>query len=205
MIRLARAMVVAVFSVAAVGCGDGSGGDSEEPIDVTDVVGATLQTSMGDIEVTLFPDRAPETVENFVGLAEGGRATNPNTDSERFYDGTVFHRVIDDFMIQGGDPDADGSGGPGYEFGDEIDPELAFDEPGKLAMANSGPDTNGSQFFLTTVPTPWLDGKHTIFGAVADDAGLDVLAEISKVETDENDKPVSDITLKSVRIHREGD
>lgn len=171
---------------------------------IADVTGATLHTSHGDIEVVLFPEEAPETVANFVGLAEGDKATNPTTGDERFYDGTVFHRVIPDFMIQGGDPEGTGRGGPGYTFADEIRPDLVFDEPGKLAMANSGPNTNGSQFFVTTVPTPWLDGKHTIFGEVADSASLDVAVAISLLPTDGADRPTEDVVLESVTVHRSG-
>ncbi|MFC7328662.1 peptidylprolyl isomerase [Marinactinospora rubrisoli] len=174
------------------------GGDSA----ITTVTGATLHTSAGDIEVTLFPEQAPETVANFVLLAEGDRVANPVTGKDEFYDGTLFHRVIPDFMIQGGDPQGTGTGGPGYTFGDEIVPELTFDEPGRLAMANAGPGTNGSQFFITSAPTPWLDGKHTIFGQVADDAGNDVVADISAVETDASDRPVEDVVLESVTVHR---
>jgi len=169
---------------------------------VSDVTGATLHTSLGDIEVVLFPEEAPETVANFVGLAEGSKATNPTTGDDRFYDGTIFHRVIPDFMIQGGDPEGTGRGGPGYTFADEIRPDLVFDEPGKLAMANSGPNTNGSQFFVTTVATPWLDGRHTIFGEAADDASLDVAVAISLVPTDGADRPTEDVVLESVTIHR---
>ncbi|MFC3999947.1 peptidylprolyl isomerase [Nocardiopsis sediminis] len=180
-------------------------GEELPEVDIAGVEGATLRTSEGDIEVVLFPDRAPETVQNFVGLAEGGRAQNPQTGEDRFYDGTVFHRVIPDFMIQGGDPEGTGTGGPGYAFADEIDPELAFDAPGKLAMANSGPDTNGSQFFITSAPTPHLDDLHTIFGEVAADSDLEVVEAISAVETDAADRPAEDIVLESVEIHRSGD
>src|SRR5512136_212220 len=130
---------------------------------------ATFQTSMGDIEVKLFPERAPKTVENFVGLAEGTKEwTDPKGQKVKrpLYDGTIFHRVIPDFMIQGGDPLGNGTGGPGYRFADEIGPQNRFDRPGLLAMANAGPNTNGSQFFITEVPTPWLDKGHTIFGEV---------------------------------------
>lgn len=178
--------------------------DSDSGTDsASDVTGATLHTSLGDIEVVLFPDKAPETVANFVGLAEGDKATNPTTGDDRFYDGTIFHRVIKDFMIQGGDPEGTGRGGPGYTFDDEIHPDLIFDEPGKLAMANSGPNTNGSQFFITTVPTPWLDGMHTIFGEVADEESLEVAVAISQVPTDANDRPTEDVVLESVTIHRD--
>lgn len=195
--------------LAATSCGadtepQGSGAPKKGDVDPS-VQGATLRTSEGDIKVTLFPERAPATVANFVGLAEGGTAVNPETGKEKFYDGTVFHRVIAGFMIQGGDPLGTGAGGPGYTFGDEIDPDLAFDEPGRLAMANSGPGTNGSQFFLTTAPAPHLNGKHTIFGEVADADGRQVLDAISQVRTDAEDRPEEDIVLDSVVIHRSGD
>jgi len=180
-------LLSSVLLVSATACQPDAA--TEESSSVADVTGATLHTSHGDIEVVLFPEEAPETVANFVGLAEGDKATNPTTGDDRFYDGTIFHRVIPDFMIQGGDPLGTGRGGPGYTFADEIHPDLVFDEPGKLAMANSGPDTNGSQFFVTTVPTPWLDGKHTIFGEVADSASLDVAVQISQVPTDGADRP----------------
>ena len=137
---------------------------------------ATLRTSLGEIEVKLFPDHAPKTVRNFVELAEGAKEwTNPNTGKttkDKLYDGTVFHRVIPNFMIQGGDPLGSGRGGPGYRFADEFHPELAFTKPYLLAMANAGPGTNGSQFFITTVPTDWLNRKHTIFGEVAEDGEI---------------------------------
>lgn len=183
----------------------GSDPDAEraEDVDITDVTGATLQTSMGDIELVLFADRAPETVRNFVGLAEGDIATNPETGAEEFYDDTIFHRVIEGFMIQGGDPDGTGTGGPGYTFDDEIDPELAFDEPGVLAMANSGPDTNGSQFFVTTDAASHLDEMHTIFGEVADDESLDVAVEISRLDTGEGDRPETEVVVESVDVHRD--
>lgn len=152
---------------------------------------AILHTNRGAVTLELFADDAPKTVANFQKLA-----------SEGFYDGLIFHRVIPDFMIQGGDPEGTGRGGPGYTFADEIRPDLVFDEPGKLAMANSGPNTNGSQFFVTTVATPWLDGRHTIFGEVADDASLDVAVAISLVPTDGADRPTEDVVLESVTIHR---
>lgn len=167
---------------------------------------AILHTTAGDISVELLPNHAPKTVKNFTELATGARTwTHPETGSETnqpLYDGTIFHRVIPDFMIQGGDPEGTGRGGPGYTFADEIRPDLVFDEPGKLAMANSGPNTNGSQFFVTTVATPWLDGRHTIFGEVADDASLDVAVAISLVPTDGADRPTEDVVLESVTIHR---
>jgi peptidyl-prolyl cis-trans isomerase A (cyclophilin A) len=165
---------------------------------------ATLQTSQGTVVVRLFPDQAPKTVRNFVELAEGGKQwTDPNTGREttsKLYDGTIFHRVIPDFMIQGGDPLGSGRGGPGYRFGDEIHPDLRFDRPYLLAMANAGPGTNGSQFFITVVPTPWLNGKHTIFGEVIE--GADVVDQITRVKTGSQDRPVEDVTLESVTVDR---
>lgn len=156
---------------------------------------ATLKTSLGDIRVELFADKAPKTVANFVGLAEGTKT------GKSFYNGTIFHRVIKDFMIQGGDPLGTGMGGPGYQFEDEFDSSLAFDGPGYLAMANSGPNTNGSQFFITTVPTPWLTGKHTIFGKVI--SGQAVVTQIESVKTGANDRPETPVVLQSVLIERQ--
>ena len=143
---------------------------------------ATFKTSMGDIVVRLLPERAPKTVENFVGLAEGTRGWSDPRSGQKvnrpLYDGTVFHRVIPDFMIQGGDPLGTGTGGPGYRFADEIGPHNKFDAPGKLAMANAGPNTNGSQFFITEVPTPHLDRGHTIFGETV--KGQDLVGKIAR-------------------------
>jgi peptidyl-prolyl cis-trans isomerase A (cyclophilin A) len=171
---------------------------------MTEALTATLATTQGTVTVRLFPDHAPKTVRNFVELAEGGREwSNPKTRAttkDKLYDGTIFHRVITGFMIQGGDPLGTGTGGPGYKFADEIHPDLQFDRPYLLAMANSGPGTNGSQFFITTVPTPWLTGKHTIFGDVID--GADVVEEISRVQTVPGDRPVQDVVLQSVTISR---
>ena len=165
---------------------------------------ATLQTSQGRVVIRLFPDHAPKTVRNFVELAEGGRQwTDPRTgraSTSKLYDGTIFHRVIPDFMIQGGDPLGTGTGGPGYKFADEFHPDLRFDRPYLLAMANAGPGTNGSQFFITVVPTPWLNGKHTIFGEVIE--GADVVDRISRVKTGSQDRPVEDVTIESVTIDR---
>jgi peptidyl-prolyl cis-trans isomerase A (cyclophilin A) len=165
---------------------------------------ATLQTNQGRIVIRLFPDHAPKTVRNFVELAEGGRQwTDPRTGratTSKLYDGTIFHRVIPDFMIQGGDPLGSGRGGPGYKFADEFHPDLRFDRPYLLAMANAGPGTNGSQFFITTVPTPWLNGKHTIFGEVVE--GADVVDRISRLKTGSQDRPVEDVTIESVTIDR---
>jgi peptidyl-prolyl cis-trans isomerase A (cyclophilin A) len=171
---------------------------------MTEALTATLTTTQGTVTVRLFPDQAPKTVRNFVELAEGGKEwTNPVTrakSKDKLYDGTVFHRVIAGFMIQGGDPLGNGTGGPGYKFGDEIHPDLRFDKPYLLAMANSCPGTNGSQFFITTVPTPWLTGKHTIFGEVI--GGADVVEKISRVQTVPGDRPVTDVVLQSVTIQR---
>jgi peptidyl-prolyl cis-trans isomerase A (cyclophilin A) len=168
---------------------------------------ATLKTNHGDIEVQLFPNQAPKTVKNFVELAEGSREwTHPETGkktTEKLYDGTVFHRVISGFMIQGGDPLGNGTGGPGYEFGDEIHPDLAFTKPYLLAMANAGPGTNGSQFFVTVGATAWLTGKHTIFGEVADPAGQKVVDAIAGIQTNpRTDRPVQDVVIESVTIDR---
>src|SRR5438105_80921 len=171
---------------------------------MTDTLTATLRTNQGTVVIRLFPDHAPKTVRNFVELAEGGREwTDPGTGqatTQKLYDGTIFHRVIPDFMIQGGDPLGSGRGGPGYKFADEIHPDLAFDRPYLLAMANAGPGTNGSQFFITVAPTPWLNGKHTIFGQVME--GTDVADEISKVKAVGN-RPNVDVVLKEVRIEEE--
>ena len=169
---------------------------------MTTTLTATLRTNQGDIVLRLFPDHAPKTVRNFVELAQGTREwTDPRTGQpakERLYDGTVFHRVIPGFMIQGGDPLGTGTGGPGYKFADEIHPDLRFDRPYLLAMANAGPGTNGSQFFITTAPTPWLTGKHTIFGEVVQ--GSDIVDKISSVQTDSRDRPANDVVIESVEI-----
>src|ERR671921_446125 len=167
---------------------------------------ATITTSLGDITVELFPNHAPETVRNFVGLASGTKDwTNPRTGaagSGPLYEGTVFHRVISNFMIQGGDPLGTGTGGPGYQFGDEFHPELAFTKPYLLAMANAGPGTNGSQFFITVGPTPHLNRKHTIFGEVADQASREVVDRIATVPTARGDRPVEDVVIESVEVQR---
>jgi peptidyl-prolyl cis-trans isomerase A (cyclophilin A) len=167
---------------------------------------AVLSTSEGDIRVQLFPNHAPKTVANFVDLAEGTREwTDPRTGartSAPLYDGTVFHRVIGGFMIQGGDPLGTGTGGPGYRFADEIHPELAFTRPYLLAMANAGPGTNGSQFFITVAPTQCLTGKHTIFGEVADAESRAVVDKIIAVPTGQMDRPKTDVTVTKVAIER---
>ncbi|MDH3975452.1 MAG: peptidylprolyl isomerase [Deltaproteobacteria bacterium] len=165
---------------------------------------AIFETSMGNITVILFEKEAPKTVANFVELAEGKKEwRDPKTGKmtkRPLYNGTIFHRVIPKFMIQGGDPAGNGTGGPGYNFEDEFTPKLRHNAPGKLSMANRGPNTNGSQFFITEVPTPHLDGRHTIFGQVLD--GLDLVKEIARVKRNRRDKPIEDVVLKKVIIKR---
>jgi peptidyl-prolyl cis-trans isomerase A (cyclophilin A) len=173
---------------------------------VSDELYATLTTNHGDIKVKLFPNHAPKTVRNFVELAEGTREwTDPRTgrtSTDRLYDGTTFHRVIQGFMIQGGDPLGSGRGGPGYQFGDEIHPELSFDRPYLLAMANAGANTNGSQFFITVGKTAWLNRKHTIFGEVSDPSSRGVVDTIAALETDHSDRPKQPVTIESVTVER---
>jgi peptidyl-prolyl cis-trans isomerase A (cyclophilin A)/peptidyl-prolyl cis-trans isomerase B (cyclophilin B) len=182
---------------------------------MSDDLTATLHTSEGDIEVRLFDERAPNTVENFVGLATGsndyegtevgpgtGAWEDPDSGEKRIdplYDDIEFHRVIEDFMLQAGDPTGTGRGGPGYTFDDEFHPDLRHDEPGKLSMANRGPDTNGSQFFITLDAQPHLDDKHAVFGEVID--GMDVVEAIGSVDTDPSDRPIDTVLLESVEIH----
>jgi peptidyl-prolyl cis-trans isomerase A (cyclophilin A) len=165
---------------------------------------ATFDTSEGRFKVRFFDDKAPKTVGNFVGLAEGTQEwTDPKTRQKvkrPFYDGLIFHRVIDGFMLQGGCPLSTGTGGPGYQFADEFGPGLKHDRPGLLSMANAGPNTNGSQFFVTLVPTPWLDNKHAIFGEVIE--GMDVVQKIGKIRTDPRDRPLNDIVINSISIER---
>ncbi|MUV89582.1 peptidylprolyl isomerase [Halapricum sp. CBA1109] len=178
---------------------------------------ATIHTNKGDIEVELYDERAPRTVENFVGLAEGaddydaaevepgsGAWEDPETGEKRIdplYDGVEFHRVIEDFMVQVGDPLGNGKGGPGYTFDDEFHSDLRHDGPGILSMANRGPDTNGSQFFITLGAQPHLDEKHPVFGEVTD--GMDVVEEIGSVSTDARDQPQETIEIESVTVHRD--
>jgi len=167
-------------------------------------ISATLHTSEGDIDIDLFDERAPRTVENFVGLATGEKPwTDPETEEpvegEPLYDDIPFHRVIGDFMIQTGDPTGTGRGGPGYTFDDEFHEDLRHESAGTVSMANRGPDTNGSQFFITLAPQPHLDDKHAVFGEVTD--GMDVVEAIGGAKTDRQDKPKDEILLESVEIH----
>ena len=163
---------------------------------------ATLKTNRGDIVINLFPDHAPATVENFTALAEGTKEYRDDAGRSggRFYDGLGFHRVIKGFMIQGGCPLGTGTGGPGYKFKDEFHPELQFDRPYLLAMANAGPGTNGSQFFITVGPTPHLNRRHTIFGEVADESSRAVVDKIAKVRTGRQDRPVESVVISSVDV-----
>jgi peptidyl-prolyl cis-trans isomerase A (cyclophilin A) len=170
----------------------------------TRVSTATLHTNRGDIVIDLFDTKAPKTVANFVGLATGTKeytdATSGAKATGNFYDGLVFHRVIDGFMIQGGCPRGDGRGGPGYTFADEFHPDLTFNRPYLLAMANSGPGTNGSQFFITAGPTPHLNRKHTIFGEVTDPASQKVVDAVSTTPTDRSDRPKDAVVINSVTV-----
>jgi peptidyl-prolyl cis-trans isomerase A (cyclophilin A) len=155
---------------------------------------ALFDTSEGKFKARLFADKAPKTVENFTSLAEGAKTGKP------FYDNLIFHRVIPDFMIQGGCPEGTGRGGPGYKFADEFHPSLKHGKKGLLSMANAGPNTNGSQFFVTVAPTPWLDNKHSIFGEVIE--GYDVVEKISRLPRDSQDRPKKEVKLNSVTIER---
>jgi peptidyl-prolyl cis-trans isomerase A (cyclophilin A) len=165
---------------------------------------AAIETSVGTIRIKLFSDFAPKTVKNFIGLSDGsGEWTNLKSGEKTkgvFYSGTIFHRVIPGFMIQGGDPLGSGRGGPGYQFEDEFHPELSFEKPYMLAMANAGPDTNGSQFFITVATTVWLNRKHTIFGEVTDQESRDVVDKIANSKTGASDKPVEDIQIIQIVI-----
>lgn len=165
---------------------------------------AVFNTSMGRIVCRLFEKEAPKTVANFIGLAEGTKEwTDPKSGQpvkRKLYDGLIFHRVIPGFMIQGGDPLGNGTGGPGYRFEDEFSPALKHDRPGRLSMANAGPGTNGSQFFITQVPTQWLDGRHTIFGQVVE--GLEVVTKIVTVPRGPNDRPITPVVMETVVITR---
>ncbi|MFI9380894.1 peptidylprolyl isomerase [Kutzneria sp. NPDC052558] len=171
-----------------------------------DIVGATLHTTQGDIRLHLFENHAPHTVRNFAGLAEGtANYTTENARGEKsgpFYDGAVFHRVIKGFMLQGGDPTGTGRGGPGYTFKDEFHSELVFNKPYLLAMANAGPGTNGSQFFITVGPTPHLNRKHTIFGEVRDAESRAVVDAIANTPTDRSDRPLTEVAIEKITIER---
>jgi peptidyl-prolyl cis-trans isomerase A (cyclophilin A) len=155
---------------------------------------AAFDTTEGKFKVKLFAEKVPNTVDNFISLADGSKTGKP------FYDGTVFHRVIPDFMIQGGDPEGTGRGGPGYKFADEFHASLKHTKPGILSMANAGPNTNGSQFFITVAATPWLDNRHSVFGEVTE--GYDVVEKISKVARGAQDRPVKEVRINSVKIER---
>ncbi|NNK10996.1 MAG: peptidylprolyl isomerase, partial [Flavobacteriaceae bacterium] len=187
----------ATFLLLLIGC------KSSQYADLGDGIFADIKTTKGDIILKLEHESTPVTVANFVSLAEG---TSPFVSEEykekKFYNGLIFHRVMSDFMIQGGDPLATGSGYPGYRFKDEIVDSLRHDKAGMLSMANGGPKTNGSQFFITLKPTPWLDGKHTVFGEVIE--GMDVVDSIGIVETNQKDRPAVDVVMNSVEIIRNG-
>ncbi len=155
---------------------------------------AVFDTTEGKFKIKLFADKTPRTVENFISLAEGSKTGKP------FYDGTIFHRVIPDFMIQGGDPEGTGRGGPGYKFADEFHKDLKHAKAGIVSMANAGPNTNGSQFFITVAATPWLDNKHSVFGEVSE--GYDVVEKISRVKRGAQDRPVKEVVVNSVKIER---
>ncbi|MEM7449376.1 MAG: peptidylprolyl isomerase [Myxococcota bacterium] len=175
----------------------------EELVPGTGELRAILRTSMGDITCALHEQEAPRTVANFVALALGKvEWTKPDgtKTEEPLYSGTIFHRVIADFMLQGGDPKGNGTGGPGYRWDDEISPVLRHDRPGILSMANAGPNTNGSQFFITEVATPWLDGKHAVFGSVIE--GIEVVQTIARVPKGASDRPKEDIVLNSIEVTR---
>jgi len=188
-------LFVQVFLVA--GCSGNTGNSSSQPVPESTAKQtatkknsvAKFETSKGNFTVELFEDKAPVTTKNFIDLV-----------NKKFYDGLIFHRVIDGFMIQGGDPKGNGTGGPGYTIKDEFHPDLKHDSAGILSMANAGPNTGGSQFFITLAPTPWLDNKHAVFGKVI--TGLDVVQGIGKVKTGSMDKPVEDVVIKKITIEQ---
>jgi len=187
---------------------------SDKPAEAKAAPKAVFHTSVGDITCELFPDKAPKTVANFIGLSDGSKDwTNPRDGKPMhgtpLYDGTIFHRVIPNFMIQGGDPMGQGYGGPGYKVEDEVDPSLTFDRPGRLAMANSGPNTNGSQFFITDVPTPFLNGHYSLFGQ-CDDASVAVVKKIQQGPcgggacSNSNSRPDNPVQIKHIEIKNAG-
>jgi len=190
------------FVAVSISCGTDKKG--EKTMSLQPGLYAIFHTNQGTITCTLFEKEAPKTVANFTGLAEGTKEwTDPKTGKKvktNFYDGLIFHRVIPNFMIQGGDPEGTGRGGPGYSFEDEFHPDLEFDKPGRLAMANAGPNTNGSQFFITHVPTPHLNNGHTIFGQVIE--GQDVVDNMGKLKRDRSDRPLEDVILTKLEIKR---
>lgn len=190
------------FGLTNISCGADKTGEKDTPLNPG--LYAVFHTNKGNITCSLFEKETPKTVANFVGLANGTKEwTDPKTGKKvkkRFYDGLIFHRVIPNFMIQGGDPEGTGRGGPGYRFEDEFHPDLKFDKPGQLAMANSGPNTNGSQFFITHIPTPWLNNKHTIFGQVV--AGQEVVDKFGGVKMDRSSKPLEDVVIQKLEIKR---
>jgi len=196
-------MISKLLFVAALAIGISNGFAAESP-EKKGPLYATLKTSMGDIVIQLFDDKAPKTVANFVDLATGTKEwADPKTREKvkrPLYNGTIFHRVIPGFMIQGGDPLGNGTGGPGYRFEDEFNPDLKHSKPGILSMANAGPNTNGSQFFITQKPTPWLDGKHSVFGEVV--KGQSVADAIINVPRDLRDRPIKDVAIQEVVISR---
>jgi peptidyl-prolyl cis-trans isomerase A (cyclophilin A) len=167
----------------------------------------TLHTNHGDIRINIFADQAPKTSATILGLAEGTREwVDPRSNTAttaKLYDGTIFHRIISGFMIQGGDPLGQGVGGPGFRFEDEFHPELTFDRPYLLAMANAGPNTNGSQFFITVAPTAWLNFKHSIFGEVADQESREVVDKIAAVATGQMDRPIAPVVIESSTVTRD--
>jgi len=196
-------MISKLLFVAALAISVSDGFAAESP-EKKGPLYATLKTSMGDIVIQLFDDKAPKTVANFVDLATGTKEwTDPKTREKvkrPLYNGTIFHRVIPGFMIQGGDPLGNGTGGPGYRFEDEFNPDLKHSKPGMLSMANAGPNTNGSQFFIIQKPAPWLDGKHSVFGEVV--KGQNVADAIINVPRDLRDRPMKDVVIQEVVISR---
>ena len=188
--KKALVFLLATFVLFTTGCSAAGMNDKDKGAKKMANPIAVFETNHGTFEIELFEDKAPITVKNFIDLAEKG-----------FYDGLIFHRVIDGFMIQGGDPNGMGTGGPGYTIPDEFHKDLKHDSEGVLSMANAGPNTGGSQFFITLAATPWLDGRHSVFGKVV--KGMDVVREIGKVDTDFQDKPLAKVVMEKVTIRRE--